>query len=69
MVHTFKQMKLDLPDVIIGSCGFAAIQMPLWVQELNDLLLHLDGFYKFGIFLVTVLAIWARRKHYQNKKD
>lgn len=69
MVHSFRKMKLDIPDILIGSCGLAAIQMPIWVQDLNDILIDVDGFYKFTIFVVTISVLLARRNYYKNKKN
>lgn len=53
--------------LLTGLAGVTAMQVPDWFEPLNRVLLQADGFYKFGIFVFTTLAIWSRRQYYQKK--
>ncbi len=52
----------ELKDVGIGLFGFLAIKTPDWFLQVNEILLHADGYYKFIIFLLTASILLFRHK-------
>lgn len=64
MASITEQIMQAAGTLTISVSGLFAMSAPRWIDAWNQYLKDLDGFYQFGIFFLTAMALFAQRRYF-----